>query len=315
MTFVRYLVRRAVLAVLSVYAAVTATFVLSNYMWQYRLGNMLAFARWGGASPEEVAALRREFIQSRGLDDPWHVRYLDWLVDVTTLNWGQSFTYDRPVVEIIADPVATTLGYVVPGVALAMVLGVVLGVATALAKDSRFDVSTRFLAYSLLAFPAFAAVDYVTYAVTELQGPTLTQALVHRHTGAFAAVLVATSLVAGQLRFGRAASLEQTGEPFVKLLHAKGVDRLTLARHVLRNAALPIVSMSMEIIPVLTLDVFVIERVLPIDGFAAVILASVFNGDVPVLIWSAMVFIVIGITGNFLADVLYGVLDPRVRAD
>lgn len=315
MSTLRYVARRAAFAVASVYAVVSVLFVLSDLMWRFRIENILARSRAAGVGPEEIHAMRRQLLEDYGLDGPLHVRYVEWLWDFTTLQWGRSVRHGEPVVDVILGPAVTTLSYVVPGVVVAMALGTVLGVAAALAKDGGFDVSVRVLAYTLLAVPAFVAVDYVVYAGTATGGTGVATWLVDEHPSAFAAVLVAASLLAGQLRFGRAASLQQTGEPFVRLLHAKGMGRLTVARHVLRNAALPVVSMSTEIIPVLTLDVFVIEEVLPIDGFAAVIIDAMRHIDVAVLIWSSMVYVVVGILGSFLLDGLYGYLDPRVRAE
>lgn len=314
MSYLRYLVRRLGFAVVSVYVAVTAMFVLANFMWKYYLRNIIARAEYGGASPAELREIRRGFIQARGLDEPVHVRYVDWLVDVTTLDWGYSFVYRRPVVDVLGDPVVTSLEYVVPGVALAVVLGVVLGLMAALLKDGVFDWSVRLAVYVLFAVPAFVVVFYVVYAVAELGGQPMADSLLADHRQAFAALVVAGSLLAGQVRFVRTSSLEQTGEEFVKLLRAKGARRRDVARHVLRNASLPVVSMSTsEVVSVLALDIYVVEEVLGIDGLASVVLVAVRRGDVPVLIWSTLVVVVVGIAGNLFADALYGYLDPRVR--
>lgn len=315
MSYLRYLARRSLFAVLSVYVAVTAMFVLANFMWQYYLSNILAGARYAGATEEQVARMRQQFKAERGLDEPYLVRYVEWLVDVTTLNWGTSFRYQQPVVDVLADPVATTLQYVLPGVALAVVLGVLVGLFAALSKDETFDWTVRLVAYTLFALPAFLLLDYALHGVTLTAGSGLARTIATEHTMAFASLLVAASLLAGQVRFARSSSLEQTGQQFVKLLHAKGTDRLTVARHVLRNASLPIISLSTtEIVSVLALDIYVIEEILPIPGLAEIVLVAVKRGDVPILIWSTMVIIVIGILGNLLTDILYGHLDPRVQA-
>lgn len=316
MSYLRYLGRRAVFAVVSVYVSVTAMFVLANYMWKYYLGNILAQARYGGATPEETNALRQQFKAERGLDEPYLVRYVEWLVDVTTLDWGTSFAYGEPVIDVLADPVVATLEYVVPGVALAVVLGVLIGLFAALAKDGVYDWTVRLAAYTLFAIPAFALLDYAVLGVTRGVGESLAASLITDHRTASAAVLVAASLLAGQVRVARTASLEQSGQEFVKLLHAKGTSRIGVARHILRNASLPIISMSTtEIISVLALDIYVIEFILPIPGIADIVLVAVKRGDVPILIWSTMVIVVIGIAGNFLTDIMYGYIDPRVRTD
>jgi peptide/nickel transport system permease protein len=315
MSYVRYLARRAMFAVLSVYVAVTAMFVLANFMWQWYLSNILAQARYGGATEEQIARMRRQFKQERGLDEPLVVRYVDWLVDITTLNLGTSFEHGKPVVEVLAGPVVTTLTYVLPGVALAVAFGVVVGLFAALSKDSTFDWTVRLGAYTLFAIPAFAIMDYTIFGVSELVDPALGALLATEFRMAFAAVIVAASLLAGQVRFARSSSLEQAGQEFVKLLHAKGTSRLNVAKHILRNASLPIVSLSTsEIVSVLALDIYLIEFIFGIPGVADIVLAAVETGDVPILIWSTMVIVAIGIVGNLLTDVLYGYLDPRIRA-
>ena len=143
---------------------------------------------------------------------------------------------------------------------------------------------------------------------------------------ALAAIVAGSSILAGQIRYARSESLEHLGRDFVKLLRAKGAGPRTVTRHVLRNAALPIVSLSItELLTVLVLNIYVIERVLDIDGLANVSLRAVgvveggsmtpVMADVPLLVWSIMVIVFIGITLSFLQDVLMGYLDPRIGTE
>lgn len=318
MTYRRYLVRRAAFAVLSAYAVVTAMFFLTNLVTWDHLRERLAEARYGGASPEEIERLRATIASTRNLDVPIHERYVGWLVDVTTFDWGYSFAYREPVLSVLDGRVQTTLTYVLPGILFAVCLGVAFGIVAAFAKDGVFDVSTRIVAYLLLGVPAFMVVFYylflsgtglATVGGVRLVAPRMSPAVL-------GAVTVATGLFAAQLRFARTAALEQTGRTFVKMLRAKGATRLVLGRHVLRNAAIPIVSLSLsELLAVLVLDIYVIEDVLPIRGLADASLRAVRQGDIPLVIWTTMVLVLIGITGSFLQDVLAGYLDPRIHAE
>lgn len=318
MSYVRFLIRRAAFAVASAYLVVTVTFTLVNLtLWQ-EMRNLLARARYGGAPPEEIERIRQGFMNTRNLDAPLHERYVGWLVNVTTFEWGYSFSYNEPVVQVLDGRVLTTLEYVVPGVLFAVVLGVLVGVFTALAKDGAFDLYVRSGAYLLLGVPAFMVIVYYSYlsgtGLATVGGIRIAAPALPAQV--LAAVTVGSSLVAGQLRFSRTAALEQTGQAFVKMLRAKGAGRSLLARHVLRNAAIPIVSLSVsELLAVLVLDVYVIEDVLRIDGLAQASLRAIQQSDIPLLIWATMVIVFIGITGNFLQDVLYGYLDPRIRSE
>jgi peptide/nickel transport system permease protein len=312
-SFVSYLLRRFAFAVFSVYAAATVMFGFTVLQIRLLFRQQLAFMQWGGSdtTEQEIERFRESYIAQRRLDQPLSERYLDWLVDLTTLEWGQSIAYDQPVAAVLGGRVVTTLEYVVPGVVIAVVLGVPLGVLAAFAKNETVDWSTRLSTYALLGVPVFMLITYLLAGVSQVGGGRLPI-----HPQVIAAVAVAASLLAGQLRFSRAAVLDQTGREFVKMLRAKGVPRTRVVRHVLRNAALPIVSLSLsELLAVLVLNIYVIEEILPIDGLARASLVAVDQGDMSLITWSTLVIVFLGIAGSFLQDVLYGYLDPQVSVE
>ena len=328
MSYLRYVLRRAAFAIASVYAIVTIAFVLGTATIRSDIENALAFAEYQGASPTELARLERSLESTFGLDKPLLDSLLSWWIDVATFDWGYSSAFDEPIVAVLDERVLHTLEYVVPGVLLAVILGVLIGLYGALRRDGVVDWTARLIAYLLLGIPSFMVAIYVL----KLTGTTIglpagwVLVFVELDDKTIAALAVAAALLAGQLRFARAAGLEQTGEEFVKMLRAKGVGRIRLARHVLRNAALPIVSLSItELLTVLVLNIYVIERVLDIDGLANVSLRAVgvveggsmtpVMADVPLLVWSIMVIVFIGITLSFLQDVLMGYLDPRIGTE
>lgn len=316
MRFLRYVLRRALWAVLTVYAAVAATYFLGSLTLRDEIRNQLALARRRGASPAEQQELKESLKRLYGLDQPVHERILGWFVDVTTLDLGESTSYYKPVVEVLDGRVITTMEYVVPGVVLAVLLGVALGLVASVAKDGGIDWGARLVAYAVLGVPAFMVLTYMTYFAgwhVAVLGVGVDLPSPNRLT--LAALAVALGLLAGQLRFSRAAALEQSGQSFVKMLRAKGAGRLRLARHVLRNAAIPIVSLSItELLAVLVLSIYVIEEALGIRGLAGASLTAAKSSNLPLLIWTTMVVVILGITLNFLQDVLYGYLDPRIRS-
>lgn len=315
MSYVRYLIRRAGFAVLSVYLVVSVTFVLGNWMLKDRISDRFALARYGGASPEDLEALGAVLYPSLNLDQPLHDRYIAWLVDVTTFQWGRSIEFKQPVLSVLDGRVQLTLEYLIPGVLLAVVLGVLLGLFAAIAKNGPIDWGVRTVAYLGLGVPVFMLLTYMVYfngdVVPLVGGWELVLAELNRKT--MAAIAVAVSLFAGQLRFSRASALEQMSQEFVTMLRAKGLGRLALARHVLRNAAIPIVSVSIsELLAILVLNIYVIEEVLELPGLADASLTAAKEGDVALLMWATMMVVFLGITLNFLQDVLSGYLDPRL---
>ena len=316
MSYVSYLLRRFAFAVFSVYAAATVMFAFTILQIRIILRQQLAYMRWANATDREIERFRESYVAQRGLDQPLHEHYLGYLVDLTTLEWGQSVAYGQPVAAVLDGRVVTTLEYVVPGVAIAIVLGVPLGVLAAFEKDGAVDWSARLSTYALLGIPVFMVITYVLAAVSPARGSQPAGGGLSVHPQVIAAFAVAVSLLAGQLRFSRSAVLDQTGREFVKMLRAKGISRLTLVGHVLRNAALPIVSLSLtELLAVLVLNIYVIEEILPIDGLARASLVAVDQGDMSLVTWSTLVIVFLGIAGSFLQDVLYGYLDPQVAVE
>ena len=330
MSYLGYVARRAAFAIASVYAIVTLVLAMGTVIVREDLQNALANARWNGADPAELAQLERRLTATFGLDEPWIDRLVGWWIDVTTFDWGYSTAFDRPVRAVLDGRIVTTLEYVVPGVLLAIALGVLAGLLAALRTNGRFDWSVRVGAYALLGIPAFMLGFYgLALSGSEFGLLGGWYLVVHPlNDMTIAALAVALGLLAGQLRFARAAALEQTGEAFVKMLKAKGAGRLRLARHVLRNAALPIMSLSItELLAVLVLDIYAIEAVLGVPGFARASLRAVgvvegggfgsatVIADVPLLLWSVLLVVFIGITASFLQDVVAGYLDPRIGSE
>ncbi len=330
MTYLGYVLKRALFAVLSAYAVVTLAFLAGIASLQNDIQNALGYARYFGATEVELARLEQSLTSTFGFDQPLPDRLIAWWVDVTTFDWGYSTTFERPVTAVLDDRVWTTLEYVVPALLLAIVFGVLVGVYVALNRNGVVDWTVRLGAYFLLGIPAFMLATYAVYLggtqIPLVDGWVLE--LYHLDDTTVAAVAVAAAMVAGQLRFARASALEQTGAAFMKMLRAKGAGRLRLARHVLRNAAVPIVSLSItELLAVLVLNIYVIERVLSIHGLASVSLRAIgvvegggfgsppVLADLSLLIWSTMVIVCIGITLSFLQDVLKGYLDPRIGAE
>jgi peptide/nickel transport system permease protein len=318
MSYARFIARRIGLSLISAYLVASATFFLVNLMLHKRLNGILANARYGGASPEELARIKQNFSEARGLNIPLHERYVDWLVDITTLDWGYSRAYQQPIIDVLGGRVQTTLEYVIPGVAIAILLGISLGVIAALWKDQPLDWLSRTSAYVLFGVPAFMTIYYLRFLggsqLTTIHG--IQVVLPEPGTQTMATLAVAFGLLAGQVRFVRGAVLEEAGSEFVKLLRAKGSTPKTLTQHLLRNAAIPIVSLSVaEILGVLMLNIYVIESVLRIPGLAEASLRAVRMPDIRLAVWTTMVLVFIGIVGNLIQDLLYGYLDPRIQTD
>jgi len=128
--------------------------------------------------------------------------------------------------------------------------------------------------------------------------------------------VLTTTLLASQIHYFRAEIHEYLNEKFVTVLRAKGVSRVRLAKHVLRNATVPLLSLLFsDLVAVLMLHVFIIEAVFGIPGIGDLTLLAVYERDMPLILGVAMVFAFAGIVGNLIQDLAYLVLDPRIEEE
>lgn len=272
-----------------------------------------------GATESEKAAIVNEAVEEykeeHGLAAPVHERYVRWLIDVATLDWGQSYTQNAQVTTVLERTIPTTLAYVLPAMAFALVGGVGLGVYSALNPGTRVERLLSGGFYLGYGIPNY----WLAIVVLLLGGAGVAEAFVSPSVFrdvVLPAGVLGTSLLAGQLRYARAESSEYVNTEFVKLVRAKGASTRRVGWHVLRNAALPLVSLFFaDLLGVLVVNVFVLETVLDIGGIGGVGLIAVQQRDMPLILGVAMVIAFAGIVGNLLQDLAYVGLDPRVDGD
>lgn len=320
----KYLTKRVLFSVFAIYLVISVTF---GFVALTADPNVGLVAHGAARSPEAQQANEsereaiveeaiREYRESRNMAAPVSERYVRWLVDVTTLDWGESFSQNAPVTSVLATAIPKTLTYVVPAMLFALVGGIGLGVFSAMNSGSVVGrvVSGGF--YLGFGIPNYWLALVVVMLGTMHYGASFRTPLLNEVV--VPAAVLGTSLLAGQLRYARAESREYVNTEFLKLIRAKGASNRLAARHVLRNAALPLFSLFFaDLMGVLVVSVFVLESpmVLGIEGIGNVGLAAIEDRDVPLILGVAMVFAFAGIIGNLLQDLAYLALDPRVDSD
>ena len=285
-------------------------------------GNVAQVMLGESATPEAVAALEARL----GLDRPAPVRYLDWLRGLVTLDFGTSHAYDSPIVELVAERLAVTL----PLALLAMTLTVVLALAAGLYAASRHnragDLGVMALSQLGIAVPSFwfGILLVMLFAVklpwfpsggfpgwSEDEGGGLWEGLRSLALPAVALAVVQAAILA---RFTRSAVLDVLREDFVRTARAKGLSRrAVLWGHVLRNAMVPVLTvMGLQFANLVTGTV-VIENVFSLPGLGRLIFQAIGNRDLPLVQALVMLIAATVITINFVVDVLYAVIDPRLK--
>ncbi len=314
--------RRLLAAVAIVFAVVTLTFFLMH------LGPASPIVP-GAAQPldpDVVARLRHQF----GTDQSLAVQYGHYLAQLARGNLGVSFSQRRPVTAALADAIPNTL--VLAGAALLIdfALGLLLGVVMAARARSRLDaglgnatlflrsVPTFWLALILLLvfgerlrwFPVGGVIDIVRHQSLSLAG-RIGDRLWHLALPALTLGIVGA---AGTARFQRSATLDALSADYVRTARAKGVtERRIVVVHALRNALLPAITLFGLALPFLLTGAVLIETVFAWPGMGKLAADAIFSRDYPVVLACALAASAMVVAGNFAADLLYAVADPRIR--
>ena len=317
-----WLGRRLLLAVLTAYLAMSLAFGLVAFTPDPGEGRVAyAVAVETGGNETAIEEALEDYREARNRDEPVLDRYVTYVVDTTRLNWGASFSRGRPVTAVLGDALPVTARYVVLALLLATAGGLILGAYGALSHRSLpdravsvlvyglFGLANFYLGYLLLRFGAGAGPvgEGLRGLPTRLVGPAPIRGVL------LPGAVLATTLLAGQLRYARAEALAYVDREFVKLLRSKGAGPLRIGRHVVRNAAIPLVSLFFsELFAVLAVEVIVVEQVFGLEGLGLVALRAVNDRDLPLVVGVAMTVAFVGVAANLLQDVAYRVLDPRV---
>lgn len=310
MSLLRLFAQRIVLGVVAAWAVLTAVFALFTMTDDWVLGGIVGNLRFAGAEEEEIEMAVQQYLAQRGLDQPLYEQYLDWMGNMLTFRWGESFVTGEPAFELVTGALYRTLLYVVPGAVLAIAVGISIGLYVALNPESRIAETSRISAYLLFSIPSFWVGGYL-FSYTMNDARMDYSPLLFEHVLPIAFVFAA--LLGGYVSYSRAHSLEYASAEFVTLVRSKGANRLLIARHVVRNAAIPFFSMLFtEALALLVLAVFVIEVLFGIEGFGLVLFEAINERDLPVILGGTLYIVAFGIVGNILQDISYTTLDPRV---
>jgi len=277
-----------------------------------------------------TGAQRETLRQLFELDKPLHVQYWRWLNRLARLDLGRSFSPDgRPVWEKIRERIPITLSLNLAEVCLIYLIAVPLGVFAAVRRHSFFDRLTTVFVFIGFATPDFwlALLLMILFGIQLGWLPISgLRSLNWEYLGLAAQVWdVASHLVlpifigafgglAGLSRFMRGSLLEVIRQDYIRTARAKGLpNRVVLYKHALRNAILPIVTLLGLSLPGLIGGSVIVESVFAIPGMGQLAVQSVFARDYPVVMGLLAIGAGLTLLGNRLADVCYGIVDPRIR--
>jgi peptide/nickel transport system permease protein len=278
----------------------------------------ILFSTAGYVSPSEKQAILKEL----GMDRPYWVQYLDWLHQIVTGDMGKSYRYDLPAWPIIKPLLPVTLELAALSLVFAVVLGVPTGVISAVRQDSTLDYVLRVISLAGLSMPAFWLGMVIILALVAWLGwvPPLTYVSPRENFPLHAIQFLLPALAVGYrssaliMRITRSSLLEVLREDYIRTAWAKGQRaRVIIWRHALQNAILPIVTVIGIEFAFLIGGLVVTETVFNLPGVARFLVQAILWRDYPVVQNLVMFIAIVVIISNLVVDMLYGVLDPRVR--
>lgn len=304
---IKYLMKR-ILACLPVFLGITIlVFLLLNSV----AGNAADLL---GADGYASSADREALAAYLGLDQPVALRYLDWLGNLLQLNLGSSFRSGVPVAELIAARAKASLLLTGVGMLFSAALSLLLGVLSACNPGGRLDRAAGTLSVSATAVPGFLISLLLIYVFSlKLKLLPAISSLSLKGIILPVAVIVLSN-TGGLLKQVRAACIEVLREPYIKTARAKGVSGAGLiARHVLRNASLSILTAMLSHLPHIIGGSMVVEQIFGWPGMGSLLFTGISQRDYPVVMGVTVVVALTVLFTSLLLDILYGLLDPRIR--
>lgn len=308
----RFLIRRIFQSALLLWAIMTATFLLIHLTPG---GPEAALTENPRATQATIDRLRAQF----GLDKPLHVQYLQWLRGAATLDFGRSYSYAaRPVIDVIAERAGPTLqlGLLSYGIAL---VGIPIGIIAGMRRGTMIDGSIRVLTVVGNAVPVWWLGLTVIVLLNSLIG-WFPNGQGHGSVWNWFAHIIIPALllsIGGIITFSRyvrSEVLEVLGQDFVRTARAKGLPSGDVTwRHVMRNALMPVVTLLGYLLPGVLSGALLTETIFNWPGLGKLFYEAATTRDYPLLLALLSMGTFLTILGTLIADILYGVVDPRIR--
>ena len=301
-----FLLMRSAQAAFALFGVASLVFVI-----QHLSGDPVALMVPEGATAEEIALLRAQF----GFDRPLSVQYADYLVDLARGDFGVSYIQNIPVLDIVASRVSFTLQLSAAALAIALMVGLPIGILAALSRGRWPEKPALALVLAAQSMPTFwsgillillfaVTLDWLPSSGAEAPGSII-----------LPAICLSGLTMATFARITRNAIVEELGKDYVRAAYARGQTRLSIVlRHVSRNAAVPLISIvALELANMLA-GAVIVETVFAWPGLGLLAVQAIQANDFLVVQTLVLLGAAAYILLNLVADILYGVVDPRIKA-
>lgn len=266
------------------------------------------------SSNEELAArLRAEY----GLDRSLLIQFKDYLLGLASGDLGKSFRFPGvPVTSVIADGLWISPVLAAAALAIAFPIGVAVGIFAAIRRNTLADVGTMFVLVAGLSIPNFALAAFFVWLFSLKLGWLPVAGWHSAQHAVLPIILLAIPPAAYIARLARTFMLEVLQQDYIRTARAKGLaERLVVWRHAFRNVLVPILTVTGVILGGLITSTFVIETIFNIPGLGRIAIQSIFARDYPVTTAIVLLFTLFYAGINLLVDILYVIIDPRIRLE
>jgi len=280
------------------------------------------------ANPAVPPEVRDNIRHSLGLDQPWPIRYVKWLSAMAPGDWGFSFASRIPVWDLIAQRLPNTLAVLGVAYVLSILLALPIGILSAVKRYSLFDHLATTFGFMGFSVPTFFTgilliivfsvklrwLPFIYDSTLQIRDPASLVAQLKQSIMPIA--VLALFQTATLVRYTRASVLENLPLDFVRTARSKGMAESTVVwRHVVRNSLIPVVTLIALLAPTVFSGAVITEQIFRVPGIGALLITSIQNSDTPVVMAITFTFSILVVLFNIVADVLYGLLDPRLRYD
>lgn len=321
---IRYIAKRLLQAIPLLLGVVTVTFFIIRLAPGDPMDMYLEPTRQRQLDPEVIELIRQKY----GLDQPIHIQYVKWVVNVAKGDFGESFRHRRPVNRLLAEAVPFTLHLTVLALLFDALLGISLGIVAAVRQYSLLDKVVTVGSLIVYAIPGFwlalmlvllfsvhlgwlptSQTRSMDYEFLSLGGKILDR-LWHLILPVF---VLGVASAAGTARYVRNRLLEVLNEEYVIAARARGFpERTVIVKHALRNALIPVITIYGLALPFLLGGATIIETIFAWPGIGRLTVEAVGGRDYPLIMATTTIAAVLTVLGNLLADITYAVVDPRV---
>lgn len=278
------------------------------------------------ANPNVPPEVRENIRRSLGLDQPVYVQYFKWITALSQGDWGFSFASRMPVIQLVGQRIPQTLQVAGTAYLIGLLIAIPVGIISAVKQYSIFDNLATTFAFIGFSVPAFftGTIFILLFSINLGWFPFIFDSTLKvTDLASFQKMLLQLTLPVAVLavqqsaeltRFMRSSMLDNLPQDYVRTARAKGLaEQLVVLRHVLRNSMIPVVTLIALGIPTIFGGAIITENLFRVNGIGSLLITSINSNDTPVVMAITFIFAMLTVFFNLVADLLYGLLDPRVR--